>query len=223
MTSTGTVPIKIGSTLYNIDTSQIPYFHSFVRFELAKNPDLTEFTHGEIAQFPIAFLGITQGLRHCFHQLPLDLAEYSTLFDTLTFLCILEPPAHYSIPDTYLVLKQFKNPMMDETEIWRLRNKSRDAALELVHLIGNGMFEDEIAVAAKIFEAVKFIVSHSETFSWKTRTIVRMAYEERFAVTEKQTMMLDRWKKDGFEGEPDYTKVQGEEWVAWAWKRCKTR
>jgi hypothetical protein len=47
----------------------------------------------------------------------------------------------------------------------------------------------------KVYNAVLFVVSHSATFKWKTRTVVRAAYQERFVVTVKQMARLDEWLK----------------------------
>ena len=49
--------------------------------------------------------------------------------------------------------------------------------------------------SAKIFNAVLFVVSHSGTFKWKTRGAVRAAYKERFVVSMKQRVGLNRWEK----------------------------
>jgi hypothetical protein len=38
-------------------------------------------------------------------------------------------------------------------------------------------------------------VSHAATFKWRTRSVVRAAYEERFVISTKQTVGLDKWEK----------------------------
>lgn len=58
-----------------------------------------------------------------------------------------------------------------------------------------GEFRDENEDCAKVYNAVLFVVSHSGTFKWTTRTVVRAAYEERFVVTVKQIARLDEWLK----------------------------
>lgn len=40
-----------------------------------------------------------------------------------------------------------------------------------------------------------FIVSHANTFKWRTRKVVRAAYEERFVISVKQRAGLDKWEK----------------------------
>jgi hypothetical protein len=58
-----------------------------------------------------------------------------------------------------------------------------------------------------------FIVSHPGTFKYRTKWVVRVAYEERFRLTVKQRARLDQWEKGGAaedatdkttEEEPDY-------------------
>lgn len=77
------------------------------------------------------------------------------------------------------------------------KSKARDAACRLLYLVLLGEFENEDKVSAQIYNAVLYVVSHSGTFRWKTRTAVRAAYEERFSISEKQRAGLDKWvKKD---------------------------
>lgn len=40
-----------------------------------------------------------------------------------------------------------------------------------------------------------YLVSHAATFKWRTRRIVRAAYEERFEISTKQRAGLDKWEK----------------------------
>lgn len=46
-----------------------------------------------------------------------------------------------------------------------------------------------------MFNAVLFVVSYSEAFKWRTRTVIQTAYEERFVVSAKQKAVLDKWEK----------------------------
>lgn len=64
-----------------------------------------------------------------------------------------------------------------------------------MHLILSGEFKDETKDSAKVYNAVMFVVSHANTFKWRTRKVVRAAYEERFVVSVKQTAGLDKWEK----------------------------
>ena len=72
---------------------------------------------------------------------------------------------------------------------------ARDTAFQLLFLMLHGQFEDEVKDSAKLFNAVEFVVSHSGTFKYLTRPVIRAAHEERFKVTAKQKMRLDKWEK----------------------------
>jgi hypothetical protein len=63
-----------------------------------------------------------------------------------------------------------------------------------LYMILLGEFEDEIKNSVKIFKAVLFLVSHLATFKWRTRRVVRAAYEERFVISVKQKASLD-WRE----------------------------
>ena len=58
-----------------------------------------------------------------------------------------------------------------------------------------GDFKNETRDSAKVFNAVLYLVSHSATFKWRTRRVVRAAYEERFVISTKQIARLDEWEK----------------------------
>lgn len=46
-----------------------------------------------------------------------------------------------------------------------------------------------------LFNAVMFVVSHPGTFKYRTKRVIRIAYEERFRPTLKQRARLDQWEK----------------------------
>lgn len=72
---------------------------------------------------------------------------------------------------------------------------ARDTAFKLLYLILLGQFKDETKDSAKVFNAVLFVVSHSGTFKYRTRSMIRAAYEERFILSTKQRDRLDQWEK----------------------------
>ncbi|EEH39147.2 hypothetical protein PAAG_01609 [Paracoccidioides lutzii Pb01] len=75
------------------------------------------------------------------------------------------------------------------------KSKARDAAFKLLYLMPFGEFDDEVKNSTKIFNTVLFLVPHSGTFKWSTRSIMRAAYEERFVLSAKQRTSLDKWEK----------------------------
>jgi hypothetical protein len=62
-------------------------------------------------------------------------------------------------------------------------------------LILLGDFKGETKDSAKVFNAVLYLVSHTATSKWRTRSVVRVAYEERFVISTKQKAGLDKWEK----------------------------
>lgn len=199
MGATGDNPkatIKIGGVEYSINLSKIPYLASFVRLQKGTNPDATEFVHGRINLFDVALKGIESGYRQCFRSLPTNLSQYRTLFETYKFLHI-DILKGLSIDEVIANLKVGKADYDPEERRSIPGNKSlaRDTAFQLLYLIQRAEFEDEMKVSMKLFNAVMFVVSHPGTFKYRTRRVIRSAYEERFRVTTKQKARLDQWEK----------------------------
>lgn len=183
---------------YDIEVSKIPYLSSFVNFRANAQPQSTEFIHGPIPLFDVALKGIESGYRQCFRSLPAELSRHHTLCDTYQLLCV-DILAGQSINEIFNDLKSGKNDYEREykrcREIKGNKSKARDTAFKLLYLILFGEFQDETKDSAKIFNAVLFVVSHSATFKWRTRSVVRAAYEERFVISAKQRARLDQWEK----------------------------
>lgn len=140
-----------------------------------------------------------------------DLSQYHTLCETYEFLGIdVLSGDRQSTDSLFTDLKAGKSDYALEykhhyTEIKGDKSKARDAAFKLLYLMLLGEFTgDEVKHGAKVFDAVLFVVSHSGTFGWKARSVVRAAYEERFVVSGKQMARLDQWEKgEGAEREED--------------------
>lgn len=133
----------------------------------------------------------------CFRSLP---AESPALCKAYEFLCV---DILGGDPITAIV-EELKARKTDyELEYKRYipvkgnKSKARDMALVLDSLILLGEFEDEARDTAIIYNAFLFVVSHSGTFKWKTKKMVRAAYEDRFVVCLKQMATLDKWNEDG--------------------------
>jgi hypothetical protein len=77
------------------------------------------------------------------------------------------------------------------------KTKARDSAFKFLYMLLLGEFQDEQKDSIKVFNGVLFVVSHPGTFKLRTRTVIRLAYEERFVTTEKQRTALAKWVKKG--------------------------
>lgn len=208
--------IRVGDVDYSIDVSKIPYLASFVKLQKAAQPETTEFIHDPIPLFDVALKGIESGYRQCFRSLPADLSQHRILCETYKFLKV--DVLNGLFMDE--IIANLKAGRTDhELEYKRYRpitgNKplARDTAFQLLFLMLHGQFEDEVKDGVKLFNAVEFVVSHSGTFKYLTRRVIRTAHEERFALTAKQKARLDRWEKGedasyeedvSTEEEPDY-------------------
>lgn len=183
---------------YDIEVSKIPYLSSFVGSQPNTQPQTTEFVHGPIPLFDVALKGIESGYRQCFRSLPPSLSQHHTLCDTYELLRV-DVLGGQSINEIFNDLKSGKSDYEREYKRYREikgdKSKARDAAFKLLFLILLGDFKDETRDSAKVFNAVLFLVSHAATFKWRTRSVIRAAYEERFVISTKQTARLDVWEK----------------------------
>ena len=199
--------IRIGGINYSIDMSKMPYFESYIRHEKASQPQAAEITHGPINLFDVALKGVESGYRQCFRCLPSDLSHYHTLFQTYKFLNV-NVLSNLSIDQVIANLKAGKADYDPEERQRISGNKSlaRDTAFQLLHLILYPQYGDETKDKMKLFNAVMFVVSHPGTFKYRTKRMIRVAYEEQFGLTLKQRPKLDQWEKGGnADGEIDVT------------------
>ncbi|KAL1857545.1 hypothetical protein Daus18300_010303 [Diaporthe australafricana] len=79
----------------------------------------------------------------------------------------------------------------ERREIEGLNSLARDSAFRLLYLL---LVDDEEAGDQNsAYNAVLFVVSHRRIFKYRTREMVREAFEERFDVSYKQRQNLDKW------------------------------
>lgn len=169
---------------------------SFVDFQANAQPLSTEFVHEPIPLFDKALKGLESGYRQCFRSLPPDLSQHHILCETYDYLRI-DVLGGQSIDEIFSDLKSGQSDYdRDERRtINGNKSKARDAAFKLLYTILLGDFKDETKDSVKVFNAVLYLVSHSATFKWRTRSVVRAAYEERFVLSSKQKAALDKWEK----------------------------
>ena len=188
--------IRIGTVDYSVHVSKIPYLASFIQVQKATSPETTEFVHDPIPLFDVALKGVESGFRQCFRSLPTELYQYRTLFTTYAFLKI---DILCGLPmDAVIANLKVCRADYDPEERRQIRgNKSlaRDTAFQLLYLILYGQLEDEKKDSMKLFNAVVFVVSHPGTFKYRTKRVIRAAYEDRFSPTIKQVVGLNKWEK----------------------------
>ena len=184
---------------YDVEVSKIPYLSTFVNFQdnAQQQQPAAEYVHSPIPLFDVALKGIEAGYRQCFRSIPADISQYHTLCETYEFLGV-DILGGQSINEIFNDLKSGKTDYELEYKYYRAvkgdKSKARDTAFKLLYLILLSEFKDETKDSAKVFNAVLFVVSHSGTFKWRTRSAVRAAYEERFVLSTKQRARLDQWE-----------------------------
>ncbi|MCJ1284541.1 hypothetical protein MMC26_003874 [Xylographa opegraphella] len=205
MTSTN-ITVKVGSEPYEISPTRMAYFSSFADFQQRAGKDTDVLEHEDIPLFGVAYNGAEHGFRQCFRALGTELDQYHILCDTLDFLCV-DVLGGLSTDDLFQVLKsgkpQYELEYKYYTRIRSSKSPARDAAFRLLYSIMSTDFTSEVADSQTIYNAVLFIVSHRAIFKYKTRKVVRMAYEERFQPSQKQLASLDRWPATESSGDPD--------------------
>lgn len=168
-----TVQIQIGDIEYSIDVTKMPYFESHLRFQRSSGQDSTQLpTHDEIPFFQMIDRGINDGFRHFFRRMPTQLRDYRLLCETLEFLCVdvLSRRNVRSIMDD---LRSGKNDWNEQD----VKSPARDSAFRLLYLFLLGDFESDVRDSNMAYHATLFVISHPGIFEYRTRKMVREAYE----------------------------------------------
>ncbi|KAK8036452.1 hypothetical protein PG991_001589 [Apiospora marii] len=190
-----TAKICIGGAEYEVDTQKIPYLASFLKFQKhSGQADAAVPEHGGIPHFGIMNTGVEDGFRQFFRRMPTQLSEYHTLCETLEFLAIDTLGGR----DMKKILKDLREGKEDYDPQERHTipgNKSlaRDSAFRLLYIFLLGEFASDALDSNMAYNATLFVVSHRAVFKYKTRKMVREAFEERFRASEKQQAGLDKW------------------------------
>ena len=191
--------IRIGDTDYPVDISKkIPYLASFIRLRKAAQPEAKEFIHEPISLFDVALKGVESGYRQCFRSLPPVLSQHRTLLETYEFLNV-DILSGLSIDEVIVNLKVGKTDYdsCEGSPIRGNKDLARDSAFQLLYLILHARSGDKTKASMKLFAAVMYVVSHPGTFKYRTKRVIRAAYEEQCGPTAKQRARLDEWEKKG--------------------------
>ncbi|KAI1407442.1 hypothetical protein F5Y13DRAFT_206064 [Hypoxylon sp. FL1857] len=188
--------IQIGEKEYLVDTKKIPYFESFLSFQQKAGQNTTPVpVHGDIPFFEVINYGASNGFRQFFRRMPTQLSDYHVLCEKLEFLAI-DVPGDRKISD---IMRDFRVAKDDYDKEERREIKgdkflARDSAFRLLYLFLLGEFESGARDSNAAFNGTLFVVSHPRIFRYRTRKMVREAFEERFIVSEKQRNSLDKWR-----------------------------
>ncbi|OHE91728.1 hypothetical protein CORC01_12955 [Colletotrichum orchidophilum] len=149
-------------------------------------------TEGSASHSEIIERGLRYGFRRIIRSMPTRLSDYHSLCETLRFRQV-DVLAGRSLRDIMRDMRQGKDDWdPDERHtIAGFKSLARDSAFRLLYafvLDLPGVSDQNMA-----FNATMFVVSHRRIFKYKTRRMVREAFEERFLISRNQREGLDKW------------------------------
>jgi hypothetical protein len=155
---------------------------------------------------------IAKGFRQFFRDMPSNLSDYRVL-------CASLEAAHVDVlqgrrvRDLTADMRRGKDDWDpdERRKIAGVKSVARNSAFQLLYILLQKGDEDRNAA----YNATLFVVSHSRIFSFKTRMIVRQAFNCRFTPSPKQTKELDKWPTENFVDEDDATTEEDATWDSW--------
>lgn len=139
--------------------------------------------------------GVRKGFRQIIRRMPTRLADYHTLCEDLKSRGI-DVLAGRKLRDIMEDMRRGKDDWDpdERRKIGGLKGLARDAAFRLLFILILGEPESEARDQNMAYNATTFVVSHRRIFRYRTRKMVREAFEERYPnISEKQRKGLDKW------------------------------
>ena len=150
--------------------------------------------------------------------MPCQLADYRVLCNSLKTLAV-DVDKQQRLQDIVRELKTGDDDHDPEERrgIKGSKASARNAAFRMLYLFlaGESVTLPRDGVVA--YNAVVYIVSHRRKFKYRTRKMVRDAFEARFDVTYKQRMGLDKWpitspQRDGGQDTEETTQEEADDY-----------
>ncbi|KAK0732024.1 hypothetical protein B0H67DRAFT_606564 [Lasiosphaeris hirsuta] len=138
-------------------------------------------------------VAVQKGFRQFFRRMPTNLPDYRVLCKTLTSLPI-NVLAGGNVRGIMGDMRRGKDDYdaWDGSKVDGLKGLARDSAFRLLHLF---LVQESWDVGDRnaAYNAALFVVSHPRIFKYRTRKMVRAAFEDRFRVSDGQRKSLDKW------------------------------
>ncbi|KAH7021583.1 geranylgeranyl pyrophosphate synthetase [Microdochium trichocladiopsis] len=148
----------------------------------------------DVPFFDVITYSVEHGFRHFFRRMPCQLADYRVLCNSLNTLAV-DVVKQQRLQDVVRELKTRDDDYdpLERRAIKGSKAGARNAAFTMLYLF---LVDESLSPARDgtvAYNAVLYIVSHGRKFKYRTRKMVREAFEARFVVTHKQRMGLDKW------------------------------
>jgi hypothetical protein len=194
-TNNGDVKIFVGRKEYLVNLEKMPYFIS-----LQPSHEISRghvYKHDDIPFFEVIQHGVTKGLRQIFRRMPICLEDYHVLCKSIKLLEI-DVRSGRTLSGIMNDMRLGKSDWDPEErrEIRGQKSLARDSAFRLAYTLISNEAVLDASERNTAYNAVVFVVSHRRIFKYRSRRIVREAFEERFLVSDKQRNGLDKWPVD---------------------------
>jgi hypothetical protein len=138
--------------------------------------------------------GLRHGLRQFFRRMPTQLSDYHVLCNSLKSLAV-NVLAGRTMRDIMEDMRRGKSDWDPDEgrDIKGLKSLARDSAFMLLYGFLLGEFGSEGRDQNMAYNATVFVVSHPGIFKYRTRRMVREAFDEKFQMSEKQRKVLNNW------------------------------
>jgi len=150
--------------------------------------------HADTPFFEVINYSVVNGYRHFFRRMPLSLSQYHVLHDSLELLGIdvLQNQTISNIMHDFRAAKDDYDSG-ERRQIRGPKSVARDAAFRLIYMFLHGELDPTVGDKNQAFNATLFVLSHWSIFRYKTRKIVKAAFDERFDVSAKQAAAFAKW------------------------------
>ncbi|KAM0473919.1 hypothetical protein ACHAPX_007967 [Trichoderma viride] len=140
---------------------------------------------------------VQDGFRQIFRRMSTSLSDYQSLCETLKSRGI-DVLAGRTLRDIMKDLRRGKDDWDpdERREIKGAKSLARDSAFRLLYVFILDLCESGAGDQNMAYNATTFVVSHRKIFKYKTRKMVRQAFEMRFSTSYNQRKGLDKWPID---------------------------
>ncbi|UKZ68799.1 uncharacterized protein TrAtP1_009818 [Trichoderma atroviride] len=154
-------------------------------------------THDTMPFSDIVDHAVQDGLRQVFRRMSTSLSDYQSLCETLKSRGI-DVLAGRNLRDIMKDLRKGKDDWDpdERREIKGFKSLARDSAFRLFYIFILDLRESGASDQNMAYNATTFVISHRRIFKYKTRKMVRQAFEMRYSISYNQRKGLDKWPID---------------------------
>ena len=177
------VRVQVNGITYSLRPYMYPRIRDFLRYASPDSaaPRILVWEEG-ISLFNVAYVGVEDGFRRCFHLLQGSVDDYANLCSTLHKLGV-----------DVLTGRHFRQIHAEVLCAKRNQHEvAQDSAFGLIYLLWTQRFEPAFNAERLAFNPTILILSEENYFDNHIRTIVKTAYERTFPASREWKSAIDR-------------------------------